>query len=497
MQLLGHHYVGQFNARHGRTGSDPVFIVPAVSVRLILTHHRRLQVMIVTHTSALTNRFCSWCFSRSHHGLEEGNLLRRSIFKCGKCQNRTVECRYCNHMARGSADGWDDELCAEHSNEVASFSRLDLQLDDLSQFATIFQRDSLNLKSVGITAACTIAGCAVLGPAALYAGPALASSLGAAGILGAAGTGTAISSLSGAALASASLAAIGGGTMAAGGAVITATGAALGGYYGGMISNSYFGEVENFRINKVHGGNKHAVVFVNGFMSEGSQSVGDWTSGLKHKFRRNHWYHLDWEARNLAKLGATLQIAPRALAQSYGIRMAARATKSAASKVNPIGAAMTVADVVNNPWHRSMVKAQMTGVMLADAIARTPKWSFTLAGHSLGARVIYYALEALSTKRIKRINDVYLLGGAVSNSNKDWEHAASGIRGTIYNCHSDNDSVLKYLYRGANAGLSTPIGYKPIDSRYASIHNLDCTAIVKGHLTWKDAIPDILWSLHG
>lgn len=444
-----------------------------------------------------SGRYCSWCFNKSNHVLREHNQLRRNIYGCDHCLKRTLECRYCNHMARGSEDGWDDELCAEHAGEIASFERLGLQLDDLSGYARIFERDSVNMKKVGIATACTIAGCAVFGPAALYAGPALASSLGAAGALGAAGTGTAISSLSGAALTSASLAAIGGGTMAAGTAVITATGAALGGYYGGMVSNSYFGQVEGFRINKVRGGNRHAVIFVNGFLSQGSDDTKDWQTGLDEKFRRNHWYHVDWEAKNLLKLGSMLKIAPRTFAKNVVVGLAAKGSKSAALRLNPLGAVMTAADLVDNPWHTAMVKAQMTGIMLADAIARTPKWRFTLAGHSLGARVVYYALEALATKKVKRVRDAYLLGGAVSNHTGDWERAATAVGGTIYNCHSDKDTVLKYMYQGANLGRSVPVGYRPIRSQHHRIHNLDCTGIVDDHMKWKDALPDILWSLHG
>lgn len=72
------------------------------------------------------------------------------------------------------------------------------------------------------------------GTALVFAGP-IATTLGSAGLLGTASTGTAITSLGGAALTNASLAAIGGGSIAAGGggivagtAVVAATGATAG-----------------------------------------------------------------------------------------------------------------------------------------------------------------------------------------------------------------------------------------------------------------------------
>lgn len=71
--------------------------------------------------------------------------------------------------------------------------------------------------------------------------PAIAATLGATGFLGAASTGTAISTLSGAALTNASLAALGGGALAAGGAGMaggTVTVTTVGSVIGGVVSTT-------------------------------------------------------------------------------------------------------------------------------------------------------------------------------------------------------------------------------------------------------------------
>lgn len=70
-------------------------------------------------------------------------------------------------------------------------------------------------------AAVLVAGVATGGAALTFAGP-IAATAGAAGLLGSASTGTAISTLTGAALTNASLAALGGGAVAAGGGGIVA-----------------------------------------------------------------------------------------------------------------------------------------------------------------------------------------------------------------------------------------------------------------------------------
>lgn len=442
--------------------------------------------------------YCSWCGAWSTHRQVEQNYLRRNVYKCSHCHEKTVQCRYCKNMAR-TGEKWDDELCSEHDGSVASFKNLNLKIDDLSDFKRLFERDALNLMRAGKIAAGTIAGVAVVTPCAFAAAPALASSLGAAGVLGAAGTGTLISTLSGAALTSASMAAIGGGTMLGGLVVVTAAGAALGAYKGGIVSNSYFGEIEHFEIRKVHHGrkgNKHAVIFVNGFMSEKNRDVEDWTTPLGDHFDEESWYHVDWESHNLHKLGRLLGKTPETAGVAMAKQLAEKAAKQGAKKLGPLALVNTLAELLKNPWHTTMVKAGMTGILLADAIARTRGWTFTLAGHSLGARAIYYALEALSTRiEAPLIENVYLLGGAVGGGEKDnagWEAATRAVSGRIFNGHSDKDDVLRYMYQGANCGLSAPIGSHPIAFKHPKISNLNCTDLAKGHLEWKGVFGSIL-----
>lgn len=98
--------------------------------------------------------------------------------------------------------------------------------------------------------AIVVAVTAATGGAALVAAGPIAATLGGAGLLGAASTGTAITTLSGAALTNASLAALGGGAMVAGGtgiaggtAVVTASGAIAGAAVsGGVVAATKSGD---------------------------------------------------------------------------------------------------------------------------------------------------------------------------------------------------------------------------------------------------------------
>ncbi len=136
-----------------------------------------------------------------------------------------------------------------------------------------------------------------------------------------------------------------------------------------------------------------------------------------------------------------------------------------------------------------MMRAAQTGIQLAEAISRTEGQKFNLVGHSLGCRVIYYALEALSTKKDIYINDVILLGGAVGRQDQEgWTKALSSVKGNIYNCHSKQDKVLSVIYKTANAGLSSPIGINPIEIDHPQLTNVNCDDLVESHMTWKKAL---------
>jgi hypothetical protein len=382
---------------------------------------------------------------------------------------------------------WGKELCSEHDGSIADFEKLDITLDRLEDYVELLSTKRYNLARAGKIGVGVVACGAVFCPAAYFAAPSVASALGSAGLLGAASTGTAISSLSGAALTSASLAALGPGGMAGGAAVVTAVGGALGASKGAVVTNSYFGAVKDFKIAKVKKGSGPALIFVNGFLSQRYEEVDDWLTGVRNYFPRNASYHVSWEAKDKAKLGSLFAKG----ATTTALRVASR-------RANPLALADLLTSLIGNPWHSAMVKAAMTGIMLADILARTRyDDGFIVMGHSLGARVIYYMLKALSTKIESPIVDAYLLGGATDRSQRAcWDDAAKAINGNLYNVYSQNDGILKGLYRTANAFISAPIGLGPIEADASNIRNFDASDLVSGHMEHKPALADILKKIH-
>jgi Protein of unknown function (DUF726) len=456
-------------------------------------------------------QYCSWCNEFSNHELVERNRLVRNDYHCEYCGNSTVMCRVptCHHMATAepkeeSDDGlwhslresWSSEFCAEHDGSIPGFQNLGLKLNGLEEWELLFERQSINFKKIGTVAGGLIGGAAVFGPLAFLAAPGLASALGSAGMLGAAGTGTAIKTLTGVALANASMAAIGGGTVAAGGfgmaggaILVTAAGSALGARQGAVVSNNYYGSVKDFSIDKVNSGKGTGLVFINGFLSQKKDNTPEWRRAAEPFFDVNPWYQTNWESKSLYDIGSLIGkgVGGKAFAE-FMKKLAARAARKAGSKLSPLNWAATISEIFGNPWHSAMVKAAMTGIMLADIIARTKHRSgFNIMAHSLGCRVTYYMLNALSTKDRQYIRNVYLLGGAVDRKDtKGWKAAASAVKGRIFNCYSKNDDVLRFLYQPANAFISDPIGLGPITTRHQSIRNINVTRFVGGHMQYKE-----------
>lgn len=238
--------------------------------------------------------------------------------------------------------------------------------------------------------------------------------------------------------------------------------------------------VSHFRIRKVCEGSRHALIVVNGFLSKGSEQIHDWQHGLSRRYHASTIYHVDWEATRC----------PSSALQDLVTLPGARNLLSKTARTH-------LWDVVS-AWHRSMVEAQRAGDKLSRAISSTQGWSFTLAGHSLGARVVYYALKDLAVLRPLCIEDVYLLGGAVGGGPKDddcWGTATRAVKGSIFNCHSTHDRVLRWAYRNANLRMSEPIGLSGINLRHASIVNHDCSGFLTGHTDWKNQLGTILRSL--
>lgn len=507
--------------------------------------------------------WCSWCGTFSKHTLHIERAVGRSTYKCENCEYLTIKCRFCENMARAgcvrevpkecaedeiantseiSASGeealpepiekadkeisriargrqafrkavgsssekvsdyftekWDNELCAEHDGSIPDFAKAHARIKELGEFEKLMEPKRKGVYGKTKQAAMVATGMAAIGTGAWVAAPGIAAALGAGGLLGAAGTGTAISSLSGAALTSASVAKLGVGGMA----VVSAVGAGLGGKAGYGLATSYMKDIPDYEFVKKRekdSDSSHQIVVVNGFLTESDKDGSDWSQGLKDYSEESPIWYLNWEAKTLLKLGNSIFTnGAEAFTRNALVGGASKASKFAGKAIARGGVVLGAANLAANPWHSAMVNAEKAGLLLAEAISRSEGKTYTLMGHSLGARVVFFALLALATKEGEKFVDkAVLMGGAVGRDvEEDWNRAADAVNGYIFNCHTERDSVLKLMYQFANLGLSVPAGLGPAEGSPRKIVNIDFSSEeeISGHNAWKQNLPVVLSKL--
>ncbi|WOC11264.1 DUF726 domain-containing protein [Gordonia sp. MP11Mi] len=425
------------------------------------------------------NDWCSGCFVRSDHRSVSQTGMRVPIYLCQSCGTPTLPCaaRGCAHMARRQRGGIRvPRFCAEHRHEIPSFERASDQVDDIADYRELYEFDERNLARMSKVAVGLGAGAGIVASGGLFA----ASAIG-----GAIGT---LAGYSGAAAANYGLAFLGGGSLAAGGLgmaggtyAVAAMGAALGGAMGTIVTNAYVGEDSSFRIERFREGPGVPVLVARGFLTETDSEWSAAMQAVEARYPDSPIYRVHWgskELRNLARLG--LGGYGRQQATTAVAAASARASRVAAKRLSVVAPALLVSDAAKNPWHTALVRADRTGVALAGIIARTTPERYILVGHSLGARVMLAATQALGTDPdAPGVQTIHLLGAAHGRKG-DWGPLSEAVTEGVHNYWSTHDKVLKFAFQAAQAG-SKPLGLYGFDSKWPKIRDHDASKTVKGH----------------
>lgn len=201
------------------------------------------------------------------------------------------------------------------------------------------------------------------------------------------------------------------------------------------------------------------LVIVNGWFSEGkSDPLNNWQNTIDRFYSDWIVYNLDWKATTTGGL------VMRCLGTIGGLSIP--------------GKIAGVAAQVLAQWMMAVGAAEEAGIHLAVSVesaaerarGKPPKWVFM--GHSLGARVIYHALQALALHSDTRIHHVQLLGGAV-NTDANWDLAVQAVTTRVCNYYSCSDPILTFLYFVGTMG-GDPIGVNPIPvSSNRKVKNID------------------------
>ena len=430
------------------------------------------------------NGWCSSCFNKTDHLKSNRPAGQMPVLLCQGCGSPTLLCvaPMCENLAvreRGALQ--IPQYCAEHSHKIPGFEKSAHGFGNLEDYADFLKYEKKNLSKGTKLVAIGVVGVAAGAPLALLAAPAIGGAIGSLGMFG---------GLSGAAASSHGLALLGGGSIAAGGlgmaggtTVVTVVGAAVGGTLGASVANAYIGEDKSFHIDLLRSGSGIPVVVANGFLTEGDQERwGGWKEIVDAKYPNSPVYRVRWGAKELKDfgiMGAGLMGNPIGVGAVQGA--AALANKAGAKFLGKaLVPALLAADLAKNPWYVAKNRADKTGVILGDLLARTDAESYVLIGHSLGARVMAIAAEALGTKPGgPRIEDVHLLGAAIG-AEGNWDGLVAGVDGAVYGYHSKNDNVLKLVYATAQGGQKAA-GYSGFKPDSTKLINVDVSDVVKSH----------------
>lgn len=153
--------------------------------------------------------------------------------------------------------------------------------------------------------------------------------------------------------------------------------------------------------------------------------------------------------------------------------------------------------LIDNPWNVSLVRANATGLIMADSIIARNLGNrpITLIGFSLGSRVIFSCLKELASKgAYGLIQNVYLFGSPIVANKDEYMKARSVVSGRFVNGYASNDWILGYLFRATSGGIMRVAGLAPVEN-VPGIENMDATQFVNGHMAYRAAMPKLLRQL--
>ncbi|CAJ0606405.1 unnamed protein product [Cylicocyclus nassatus] len=294
------------------------------------------------------------------------------------------------------------------------------------------------------------------------------------------------------------------GTAGAAGIATTAGAAVLGTTFGvagaglaGYKMSKRVGAIEEFAIESLSDGlSLHCALVVSGWIDEDTSCEVAFEHQWRHLNLSREQYSLRYESKYLIELGKAMNYI-MSIAVSVAIQQTLMETALAgllAAVAWPV-AILSCASVLDNPWNVCIARAAEVGEQLAEVLLSRShgKRPISLVGFSLGARVIYHCLLAMSKRSESAgiIEDVILLGAPVSASSREWDQLCTVVGGRIINGYCETDWLLRFLYRTMSVQF-TIAGTGPVDSKNKKIFNYNLSHIVKGHLDYSRKLSEVL-----
>ncbi|PXF39670.1 Transmembrane and coiled-coil domain-containing protein 4 [Gracilariopsis chorda] len=210
---------------------------------------------------------------------------------------------------------------------------------------------------------------------------------------------------------------------------------------------------------------------------------------------------LRWDSRRLFEMAMAFakfwasKATVTTLQQTYPHAVAAASTMAGAvafAIAMPL-TIMSCMDYVDNPWSILVSRSNGAGDELADVLVERSYGNrpVTLFAYSLGARVVFKCLESLASRKAHGIVDnVFLMGGAITADPERWKKFRGVVAGRIVNAYGSDDWALAFFHRGCGHGMYVA-GLRKVE--LDGVENLNMAYLgIEGHRELKDCIPRVM-----
>ncbi|CAN8063324.1 unnamed protein product [Agarophyton chilense] len=210
---------------------------------------------------------------------------------------------------------------------------------------------------------------------------------------------------------------------------------------------------------------------------------------------------LRWDSRRLFEMAMAFakfwasKATVTTLQQTYPHAVAAASTMAGAvafAIAMPL-TVMSCMDYVDNPWSILVSRSNGAGEELADVLVERSYGNrpVTLFAYSIGARVVFKCLESLASRKAHGIVDnVFIMGGAVTADPERWKKFLPVVAGRIVNGYSSDDWALAFFHRGCGHGMYVA-GLRKVELDKVENLNMDYLGF-EGHRELKDFIPRVM-----
>ncbi|GMI76959.1 hypothetical protein like AT4G36210 [Hibiscus trionum] len=284
------------------------------------------------------------------------------------------------------------------------------------------------------------------------------------------------------------------GTVAGSVAVAASFGAAGAGLTGSKMARrtGNIDEFEFIAIGDYHNQGRLAVeILISGFVFNKEDYTMPWEGKIDNMER----FALLWESQNLIAVSTSIQdwltssIAMELMRQ--GAMMTVLSSLVAALALPAV--LLSATSFIDSKMSIAVDRSDKAGRLLAEVLLKGYQGNrpVTLIGYSLGARVIFKCLQALSEteQNAELVERVVLLGAPIAIKGENWEAARKMVAGRFINAYSSNDWMLGVAFRASllTQGLA---GIQPVGVQ--GIENVNVTDVIEGHSSYLWATRKIL-----